>query len=150
MPRFRSELAAFRGGVSAASGYDISTSENFLRIGQSQAGGGGNVNGAVGAPQRRIEPFAISLHAAFVFLPRADIRNTRGIVQRIHKAESARKVLHNRQLANFGHPGHANRTQQAAVIVQVGLHDIGRRLDHLPVGRIYRKIVVAIGLGLFF
>jgi putative MFS transporter len=32
----------------------------------------------------------------------------------------------------------------------VGLHDIGRRLDRLPVGRIHRKIVVAIGLGLFF
>ena len=33
---------------------------------------------------------------------------------------------------------------------KVGLHDIGRRLDHLPVGRVHRKIVVAIGLGLFF
>ena len=33
---------------------------------------------------------------------------------------------------------------------RVGLHDIGRRLDRLPVGRIHRKIVVAIGLGLFF
>jgi putative MFS transporter len=33
---------------------------------------------------------------------------------------------------------------------KVGLHDIGRRLDRLPVGRIHRKIVVAIGLGLFF
>ena len=33
---------------------------------------------------------------------------------------------------------------------KVGLHDIGRRLDRLPVGRVHRKIVVAIGLGLFF
>jgi putative MFS transporter len=33
---------------------------------------------------------------------------------------------------------------------KVGLHDIGRRLDRLPVGRIHRKIVFAIGLGLFF
>ena len=33
---------------------------------------------------------------------------------------------------------------------KVGLHHIGRRLDHLPVGRIHRKIVIAIGLGLFF
>jgi putative MFS transporter len=33
---------------------------------------------------------------------------------------------------------------------KVGLHDIGRRLDQLPVGRVHRKIVVAIGLGLFF
>ncbi|WP_123024068.1 MFS transporter [Mycolicibacterium stellerae] len=32
----------------------------------------------------------------------------------------------------------------------VGRHDIGCRLDRLPVGRIHRKIVVAIGLGLFF
>lgn len=32
----------------------------------------------------------------------------------------------------------------------VRLHDIGRRLDRLPVGRVHRKIVVAIGLGLFF
>lgn len=33
---------------------------------------------------------------------------------------------------------------------KVGLHDIGRRLDNLPVGRVHRKVVVAIGLGLFF
>jgi MFS transporter, putative metabolite:H+ symporter len=33
---------------------------------------------------------------------------------------------------------------------KVGLHDIGRRLDRLPVGRVHRKVVVAIGLGLFF
>jgi MFS transporter, putative metabolite:H+ symporter len=33
---------------------------------------------------------------------------------------------------------------------KVGLHAIGRRLDNLPVGRVHRKIVVAIGLGLFF
>jgi MFS family permease len=33
---------------------------------------------------------------------------------------------------------------------KAGLHDIGRRLDNLPVGRVHRKIVVAIGLGLFF
>ena len=33
---------------------------------------------------------------------------------------------------------------------KVGLLDIGRRLDQLPVGRVHRKIVVAIGLGLFF
>ncbi len=32
----------------------------------------------------------------------------------------------------------------------VELRDIGRRLDRLPVGRIHRKIVIAIGLGLFF
>jgi MFS transporter, putative metabolite:H+ symporter len=30
------------------------------------------------------------------------------------------------------------------------LSDIGQRLDHLPIGPIHRKIVVAIGLGLFF
>ncbi|HUO37674.1 MAG TPA: MFS transporter, partial [Mycobacterium sp.] len=28
--------------------------------------------------------------------------------------------------------------------------DVGRRLDHLPIGPLHRKIVVAIGLGLFF
>jgi putative MFS transporter len=33
---------------------------------------------------------------------------------------------------------------------KVGLHDIGRRLDHLPVGCTHIKIVIAIGLGLFF
>jgi len=33
---------------------------------------------------------------------------------------------------------------------KVGLCDIGRRLDNLPVGRVHRKVVVAIGLGLFF
>ena len=33
---------------------------------------------------------------------------------------------------------------------KVGLHDIGRRLDNLPVGPVHRKVVVAIGLGLFF
>ena len=33
---------------------------------------------------------------------------------------------------------------------KVGLHDIGRRLDHLAVGPVHRKVVVAIGLGLFF
>ena len=33
---------------------------------------------------------------------------------------------------------------------KVGMLDIGRRLDRLPVGRVHRKIVVAIGLGLFF
>ncbi|MDX1884758.1 MFS transporter [Mycolicibacterium sp. 120270] len=33
---------------------------------------------------------------------------------------------------------------------RVGLHDIGRRLDRVPVGRVHRKVVVAIGLGLFF
>jgi putative MFS transporter len=33
---------------------------------------------------------------------------------------------------------------------KVGLRDIGRRLDNLPVGRVHRKVVVAIGLGLFF
>ena len=37
----------------------------------------------------------------------------------------------------------------AAARPEGGLHDIGRRLDHLPVGRVHRKIVVAIGLGLF-
>jgi MFS transporter, putative metabolite:H+ symporter len=31
-----------------------------------------------------------------------------------------------------------------------GLRDIGRRLDHLPVGPVHRRVVVAIGLGLFF
>jgi putative MFS transporter len=30
------------------------------------------------------------------------------------------------------------------------VRDIGRRLDHLPVGRVHRKVVIAIGLGLFF
>ena len=30
------------------------------------------------------------------------------------------------------------------------LTDIGRRLDHLPIGPMHRKVVVAIGLGLFF
>jgi putative MFS transporter len=30
------------------------------------------------------------------------------------------------------------------------LTDIGQRLDHLPVGPMHRKVVVAIGLGLFF
>ncbi len=30
------------------------------------------------------------------------------------------------------------------------LNDIGQRLDHLPVGRMHRKVVIAIGLGLFF
>ena len=33
---------------------------------------------------------------------------------------------------------------------KVGLHDIGRRLDNLPVGPVHRKVVIAIGLGLFF
>jgi len=28
--------------------------------------------------------------------------------------------------------------------------DVGRRLDHLPIGPVHRKVVVAIGLGLFF
>jgi MFS transporter, putative metabolite:H+ symporter len=28
--------------------------------------------------------------------------------------------------------------------------DIGRRLDHLPIGPMHRTVVVAIGLGLFF
>jgi hypothetical protein len=31
-----------------------------------------------------------------------------------------------------------------------GLRDIGRRLDHLPVGHFHRRVVVAVGLGLFF
>ena len=31
---------------------------------------------------------------------------------------------------------------------QVLLSDIGRRLDRLPVGRVHRRVVVAIGLGL--
>jgi putative MFS transporter len=30
------------------------------------------------------------------------------------------------------------------------LTDIGRRLDRLPIGAMHRKVVVAIGLGLFF
>ena len=30
------------------------------------------------------------------------------------------------------------------------LADIGRRLDHLPVGPMHRRVVVAVGLGLFF
>ena len=33
---------------------------------------------------------------------------------------------------------------------QVVLTDIGRRLDHLPIGPVHRRVVVAIGLGLFF
>jgi MFS transporter, putative metabolite:H+ symporter len=33
---------------------------------------------------------------------------------------------------------------------KVGLRAIGRRLDNLPVGRVHRKVVLAIGLGLFF
>jgi MFS transporter, putative metabolite:H+ symporter len=33
---------------------------------------------------------------------------------------------------------------------KVGLHAIGRRLDNMPVGRVHRKVVLAIGLGLFF
>ena len=33
---------------------------------------------------------------------------------------------------------------------QAILTDIGRRLDHLPIGPMHRKVVVAIGLGLFF
>jgi MFS transporter, putative metabolite:H+ symporter len=33
---------------------------------------------------------------------------------------------------------------------QAMLTDIGRRLDHLPLGPMHRKVVVAIGLGLFF
>ena len=33
---------------------------------------------------------------------------------------------------------------------KVGLQDIGRRLDNLAVGPVHRKVVVAIGLGLFF
>jgi putative MFS transporter len=33
---------------------------------------------------------------------------------------------------------------------KIGLHDIGRRLDNLPVGPVHRKVVIAIGLGLFF
>jgi MFS transporter, putative metabolite:H+ symporter len=37
---------------------------------------------------------------------------------------------------------HADRT--------VGLPDIGHRLDHLPVGPVHRRVVIAIGLGLFF
>jgi MFS transporter, putative metabolite:H+ symporter len=32
----------------------------------------------------------------------------------------------------------------------VGLPDIGHRLDHLPVGPVHRRVVIAIGLGLFF
>ena len=32
----------------------------------------------------------------------------------------------------------------------VGLRDIGRRLDRLPVGPVHRRVVLAIGLGLFF
>jgi putative MFS transporter len=33
---------------------------------------------------------------------------------------------------------------------QALLSDIGRRLDRLPIGRVHRRVVVAIGLGLFF
>jgi putative MFS transporter len=33
---------------------------------------------------------------------------------------------------------------------QALLTDIGRRLDHLPIGPVHRKVVIAIGLGLFF
>jgi MFS transporter, putative metabolite:H+ symporter len=33
---------------------------------------------------------------------------------------------------------------------KVGLRDIGRRLDHLPVGPVHRRVVIAVGLGLFF
>jgi putative MFS transporter len=33
---------------------------------------------------------------------------------------------------------------------QALLTDIGRRLDHLPIGPVHRKAVVAVGLGLFF
>jgi putative MFS transporter len=33
---------------------------------------------------------------------------------------------------------------------QTGLRDIGHRLDHLPVGPVHRRVVIAIGLGLFF
>ena len=31
-----------------------------------------------------------------------------------------------------------------------GLRDIGRRLDQLPVGHVHRRVVMAVGLGLFF
>ena len=33
---------------------------------------------------------------------------------------------------------------------KVGLRDIGWRLDHLPVGHVHRRVVIAVGLGLFF
>ncbi len=33
---------------------------------------------------------------------------------------------------------------------EVGLRDIGCRLDHLPVGHVHRRVVIAVGLGLFF
>jgi MFS transporter, putative metabolite:H+ symporter len=32
----------------------------------------------------------------------------------------------------------------------VGLHAVGQRLDHLPVGPVHRRVVIGIGLGLFF
>ena len=32
----------------------------------------------------------------------------------------------------------------------VGLRAVGRRLDHLPVGPVHRRVVIGIGLGLFF
>jgi MFS transporter, putative metabolite:H+ symporter len=32
----------------------------------------------------------------------------------------------------------------------VGLRDIGRCLDHLPVGPGHQRVVIAVGLGLFF
>jgi MFS transporter, putative metabolite:H+ symporter len=33
---------------------------------------------------------------------------------------------------------------------KVGARDIGRRLDHLAVGPVHRRVVIAVGLGLFF
>lgn len=33
---------------------------------------------------------------------------------------------------------------------RVQSQDIGQRLDHLPVGRVHRRVVIAVGLGLFF
>jgi MFS transporter, putative metabolite:H+ symporter len=34
--------------------------------------------------------------------------------------------------------------------LHAGQRDIGQRLDHLPVGPVHRRVVIAVGLGLFF
>src|SRR5439155_7745361 len=109
----------------ALSLHGLSSLQDFLRISDANARAFRYGKRAVVDAQRRIEPLAVGFHAFLVFLPGTDVRHAGGELQRIDKTESAGEMHGGGHVAHRCHARHADGTNEAAVVKQVRLNNVG-------------------------
>src|SRR5207244_2229961 len=96
---------------------------------------------------RRVEPGSVLLDPQLVLLIPADVRDDAREMQHVDKSKAARDVDRGRHLRQLRHPRDSQGTDQAAVVEQIGLHDIANAIGNGPAEAPLAVFLLAEGYG---